>query len=64
VALKNAVRPWLQRKEGDFGRAGIHAVAQRLKENFGADGDHIEIEVRLQQIVLTFYDISKCVTSK
>jgi hypothetical protein len=45
-------------------RAGLHAFAQRLKKNFSADGDHIEIEVRLLQIVLKFYDISKCVTSK
>jgi hypothetical protein len=45
-------------------RAGIHAFAQRLKKNFSTDGDHVEIEVCLLQIVLKFYDISKCVTSK
>jgi hypothetical protein len=38
-------------------RAGIHAFAQRLKKDFSADGDHIEIEVRLLQTVLEFYEI-------
>ena len=45
-------------------RAGIHAFAQMLKKNFRADGDRIEIEVRLLQTVLKFYEISKSVTSK
>ena len=35
-----------------------------LKKNLSADEDRIEIEVRLQKIVLKFYEISKCVTSK
>jgi hypothetical protein len=40
-------------------RAGIRAFAQRLKKNFSADGDHIETDVRLLQILLIFSDISK-----
>jgi hypothetical protein len=51
-------------KERRLCRAGIHAFAQRLKKNFSADEEHIEIEVRLRQIVLKFYEMSKFVTSK
>jgi len=32
-------------------QAAMHAFAQRLKKNFRADGDRIDIEVRLLQIV-------------
>jgi len=54
VALAERPSPMAAAKGRRLCRAGIRAFAQKLKKDFSADGDNIETEVCLLQIVLKF----------